>query len=112
MHPADVLREIVDLGQLPLQPAYTAQEPQQESLDPELDEQNASGLDGDMLPYDESVEGQDGEQSMPSSSQFQSGQEQTQSMGDNNRGWSDGSFTDAALDDNDFDAGFDVVQQE
>lgn len=108
VHPADVLREIVDLGQLPLQPVGyedTNFEPQ-ESLDPS-DVEDA--IDATELDEDIDVEGQQqvDEQVQTPSQQLQA----ASGSGEGGAGWTDDSFTDSAIDESDFDAGFDVVEQ-
>lgn len=106
VHPEDVLREIVDLGQLPLQPPYEGGELQEvfDSSESE-DSLDGTGLDED-ISVENSTEVQDDEQLAVASLQ-QSGQADA----GNAAGWTDDSFTDAALDDSDFDAGFDPIEQ-
>ena len=107
VHPEDVLREIVDLGQLPLQPPYEGGEPQEgfDSSESE-DSLDGTGLDED-IPVESSTEVQDDDQLAVATSPLQSGQADA----GNAAGWTDDSFTDAALDDSDFDAGFDPIEQ-
>ena len=107
VHPEDVLREIVDLGQLPLQPSYEGGDPQEgfDTFESE-DSLDGTGLDED-IPVESSTEVQDDE----SLAIFPQQATSAQSAAGNATGWTDDSFTDAALDDSDFDAGFDPVEQ-
>ena len=107
MHPVDVLREIIDLGQLPLQPAYEAGDPQEGFTSSETDDSlDATELDQDLLA-EGSSQLQNVEQAMDASQPIQPARGNATEAA----GWTDDSFTDAAIDDSDFDAGFDIVEQ-
>ena len=103
VHPNDVLREIVELAQLP-----TSQEQYDE--DPQFDSQLGAEEDADLLESD--TDGDESDMSYGQQS-FAPSQQNGAPKGDGGGGaWSDDSFTDAALDDNAFDtSGFDVVEQ-
>lgn len=107
VHPVDVLREIIDLGQLPLQPAYEAGDPQEGFTSSETDDSlDATELDQDLLA-EGSSQLQNVEQAMDASQPIQPARGNATEAA----GWTDDSFTDAAIDDSDFDAGFDIVEQ-
>lgn len=115
VHPNDVLREVVDLAQLPISQDTFDEDPQLQDdnqLDREEDEELLEpgiGLQAD--PDDAQPNLSYGQQT------FQPVQEldestQAQNGGGTGAGWTDDSFTDAALDDDTFDAsGFNVVEQ-
>ena len=114
VHPNDVLREIIDLAQLPVSQQPFDDDPQlqfdsqldqeeedEEPLDRELD------LQGGGAPLNMSYGQQDFQ---PAQGFGESGQ--GQNGGGTDAGWTDDSFTDAALDDESFGpSGFDVVEQ-
>ena len=106
VHPVDVLREIIDLGQLPLQPAYEAGDPQEGFTSETDDSLDATELDQDLLA-EGSSQIQNVEQAMDASQPTHP----AQGIAPEAAGWTDDSFTDTAIDDSDFDAGFDVVEQ-
>lgn len=114
VHPNDVLREIIDLAQLPVSQQPFDDDPQlqfdsqldqeeeeEELLEPEFDQQ-AGGAPLNM-PY--------GQQDFQPAQGFgEPGQGPNGGGGD--AGWTDDSFTDAALDGESFGpSGFDVVEQ-
>lgn len=105
VHPNDVLREIVELAQLPTSEISYE--------DDEVPFDNQAGLEEDADLADVELDGSP-EADM---SYGQQNLQPTQESGQRDRGgsgsaWSDDSFTDAALDDETFEAsGFDVVDQ-
>ena len=101
VHPNDVLREIVELAQLPMSQIPYEDDPQFGSQLDGAEDADLLGServgDNDLDPSDE----QQGPEPSAQASQPQPG-----------AAWSDNSFTDAALDDDTFDtSGFDVVEQ-
>ncbi|DBA99100.1 TPA: hypothetical protein ACH3X1_014234 [Trebouxia sp. C0004] len=111
VHPNDVLREVVDLAQLPISQDTFDEDPQlqydsqidrdedEELLDPGLD------LQADDAQPDTSY----GQQTFQPAQEFDNSGQAQNSGG---AGWTDDSFTDAALDDDTFDpSGFTVVQK-
>ena len=113
VHPNDVLREVVDLAQLPISQDTFDEDPQTQ-YDSQLDhEEDEELLDpGSGLPADDAQPNTSYEQQT-----FQPAQEfdestQAQNGGGTGTGWTDDSFTDTALDDDTFDAsGFNVVER-
>ena len=106
VHPNDVLREIVELAQLPTSEAVYEDEEAQ------FDDQ--AGLEEDADLVDVELEGGPEADMSYGQQNFQPPQERSQAdMAGGGAGWSDDSFTDAALDDEAFEAsGFDVVDQQ
>lgn len=107
VHPNDVLREIVELAQLPTSEAVYE--------DDEAQFDNQAGLEEDADLVDVELEEGSPEADVSYGQQdFQPTQERGQAdMAGGGAGWSDDSFTDAALDDEAFEAsGFDVVDQQ
>ena len=100
VHPNDVLREIVELAQLPMSEAPYEDE------DAQLENQAPVEEDPDLVELDGSSEAEAyGEQRFQESAQ-------PELVGSGGGAWSDDSFTDAALEDDAFDtSGFDVVDQ-
>ena len=103
VHPNDVLREIVELAQLPM-----SQEQYEE--DPQFDSQLGAEEDADLLESE--TDGDEADMSYGQQS-FAPSQPKGAPVSDaGGAAWSDDSFTDAALDDKAFDtSGFDVVQE-
>ena len=106
VHPNDVLREIVELAQLPTSEAVYE--------DDEAQFDNQAGLEEDADLVDVELEGGPEADTSYGQQNFQPTQERGQAdMAGGGAGWSDDSFTDAALDDEAFEAsGFDVVDQQ
>lgn len=105
VHPNDVLREIVELAQLPSSEALY------EDDEAQFDDQ--AGLEEDADLADVELDGSPEADMSYGQQNFPPTQESGQSdMGGGGSAWSDDSFTDAALDDEAFEAsGFDVVDQ-
>ena len=103
VHPNDVLREIVELAQLP-----TSEAPYEDD-EPQFD--NQPGLEEDADLADVELDGSPEADMSYGQQSFQPTQESGQTdMGGSGPAWSDDSFTDAALDDEAFESsGFDVV---
>lgn len=100
VHPNDVLREIVELAQLPMSEA-----PYEDDF-AQLENQAAVDEDPDLVDLDGTSEAETyGGQSFQQGGRPEMG-------GSGGAAWSDDSFTDAALEDDAFDtSGFDVVDQ-
>lgn len=105
VHPNDVLREIVELAQL--QTSEVSYEDDEAQFD------NQAGLEEDADLADVELNGSPEADTSYGQQNFQPTQESGQrDMGGSGSAWSDDSFTDAALDDEAFEAsGFDVVDQ-
>ena len=112
VHPNDVLREIVDLAQLPV-----SQEPYDEDAELQFDSELDPNDDADQLEPESSVLVDDdvspnmtyGQQSFQPAQQTDSALDAQNGGG---AGWTDDDFTDAAVDDDNFDtSGFDVAEQ-
>ena len=113
VHPNDVLREVVDLAQLPISQDTFDEDPQLQydsQLDHEEDEELLDpglGLQADDAQPNTSY----GQQTFQPAQEIEESR-QAQNGGGSGAGWTDDSFTDAALDDDTFDpSGFNVVEQ-
>jgi len=113
VHPNDVLREVVDLAQLPISQDTFDEDPQLQydsQLDREEDEELLDpglGLQADDAQPDTSYK----QQTFQPAQEFDESR-QAQNGGGTGAGWTDDSFTDAALDGDTFDpSGFNVVEQ-
>ena len=108
-----MLREVVDLAQLPISQDTFDEDPQLQ-YDSQLDHEE----DEELLDPGLGLQADDAQPNTSYGQQtFQPAQEldesrQAQNGGGSGAGWTDDSFTDAALDDDTFDpSGFNVVEQ-
>jgi len=113
VHPNDVLCEIVDLAQLPVSQEPFDEDPHLQFDAPVDNDEDADQLDSESdLPVDNAQPNMSyGQQDLQPTQQF-GGPVDSENGGGQGAGWTDDSFTDAALDDDSFDtSGFDVVEQ-
>ena len=113
VHPNDVLRELVDLAQLPVsQESFEEQPEMQPDASGDIDDDAEQLLDSESDLVDH---GQDpaatGPQAFEPAQQFE-GSVDGQQGDQGAAGWTDDSFTGAAVDDDSFDrSSFDVINQ-